>query len=615
MALLVALPIIEPTTHVATALTLAPRSSAGVSVVFGIEASSGDVWTNQVQAQLETWAASVPKEHIVIVGGAYGRTSCMEQDSACKEAVLLFRARRRMRELKADWLLALHEDSYVVVEHLSKLMEADPHIPQIASSIGCGQGWEYHVESKNGTMPKPEGYVEPEYVCDSVWKRGALCSAAGMFVSIAALDALTYGLTEDEFIKAHRNSLAPHLRDDLATQCDMPTSCLAHERGVRLVDMYDFGLGMGQPSDYTEFNKGVTDEHMREWLVSDRLYGDWPPSLIHSNIPKQLIPSFMHSLHRVRASSPRGSRVTPRRLENSISLALIVDPAGATPAGYLLKNYLEQLSKGPTPVTFYQVLLFYDGRPKNEGRMGAFLADVEELKGEGILQRAVRIRHDDPEIQRKCGIQDPDGHDGSLFATYQYLVEECESEYCVYFNSDIFLHQGGGIRHAISLLQQHADLVFALPPLASESVKKDPQLQAKYMNADYEYPYPNPIGRLPADAQNRFTQNCTRGIPTLSTRYYVAQPDRFRQLLPLRLVSNHLLEQHEDLGRHSATTLCPPGEGWVVHPPPWGLGALLFGACDYKALQKAVDNSESLAVDCYNNMVMESWKDACARYM
>ncbi|CAK0845526.1 unnamed protein product [Prorocentrum cordatum] len=135
------------------------------------------------------------------------------------------------------------------------------------------------------------------------------------------------------------------------------------------------------------------------------------------------------------------------------------------------------------------------------------------------------------------------------------------------------------------------------------------------MNGDFKYPYPLPIGRLPADAQKDERQVCARGASTLSTRYYVAHPGRFRKLLPLRAVSAQLLEQHEDLGRRSAATRCASSYGWVVHPPPWGLGHRLFGACDFKALQKAVDNSESLAVDVFNNMIMESWMDACVRYM
>jgi hypothetical protein len=312
---LVTLVITEPTTHVAAALILAPRSSASSSVFFGIEASTGDVWTNQVQAQLETWAANISKESLMIVGGKYDTTPCVEEDSACKEAVLLYRARNRMQILSADWLLALHEDSYVILEHLPLLKALDPRIPQIASSVGCGQGWKYHLESKNGTVPVPEGWIEPDYVCENVWKRGALCSAAGMFVSIAALDSLTHGLTEDEFIKAHRNSLAPNQRQRTRVQCDMPTSCLAHERGVNLVNMHDFGFGMGRTEYFNEFDGGVTDEHMREWLVSPKLRPN--SSLIHVNIPKQLVPSFMRSLHNARASPPAGSRLMPRRLENS----------------------------------------------------------------------------------------------------------------------------------------------------------------------------------------------------------------------------------------------------------------------------------------------------------
>jgi hypothetical protein len=503
----------------------------------------------------------------------------------------------------------------VVLEKMPNLAKLDARTPQILSMVGCGQGWEYHRESKNGTLPKPEGYIDPTYVCESVWKHGSLCSAAGMFVSIGALDALTHGLTEDEFIKAHRDSLGPVQRSNPQVQCDMPTSCLAHERGVKLDAMNQpgLGLGMGQPMNWNEFEKGVTDEYMREWLASDRMYGDWNPALIHVNIPKEQIPSFMHSLHRVRASPPSGSKVAPRRLESSVSLALIVDPAGAVTPKTLLLNFLEQLSKGPAPVKLSQVLLYYDGRDKGKD-WGSFWSDMEELKGKGLLQKAVNIRYHDTIIEHQCGIQDPDGHDGSLFATYQYLVEDCESEYCAYFNSDIFVHQGGGLSHAVKLLQQHQDLVFAFPPLAGNAIKENRQLQEEFVNGDFKYPYPNPIGRLYTETQNSSPQECARGGNMMTTRYYVAKPERFRQLLPLKPSERNLLEQHETLGRHGAPTMCAPSQGWVVHPPPWQLGQRLFSACEYKALQKAVDNSEGLVVDVYNNMIMESWRDACTQY-
>jgi len=612
VASLMTLMFIGLSSHEAAALTLASRPPASSSkIFFGIETSHGETWTNQVQAQLETWAADIPKESMMTVGGPYDETPCEQRNSACKEAVLMYRARIRMQELGADWLLALHEDAYVVLEHMSKLEQVDPRTPQILSMVGCGQGWEYHPESKNGTVPRPEDYVEPQFVCESVWKHGSLCSAAGMFVSIGALDAFTHGLTEDEFIKAHRASLDPSNIWATEVQCDMPTSCLAHERGVKLVDMSTIGLGMGQPMNFNEFRTGITDKHMREWLASDRLFGDWDPALVHSNIPKEDIPQFMRSLHRARASPPRRSKVAG--LRPSVSLALIVDPAGAVPVKELLANFVEQLSKGPFPVKLSQVLLFYDGRDKGTD-WGSFLSDVEELTRTGVLQRAVKIRYQDATIEQQCGIHDPDGHDGSLFATYQYLVEECESEYCAYFNSDIFVHQGGGLIHAVKLLQQHSDLVFAMPPLASDSIVEDEQLQEHFLNGDFKYPYPNPIGRLFDEKPDRFPRECSRGGSMMTTRYYVAKPDRFRQLLPLKPVDRVLLEQHEDLGTHAAPAVCPPGQGWVIHPPPWGLGTRLFNACDYKALQKAVDNSDSLVVDVYNNMIMESWRDACTQY-
>jgi len=377
--------------------------------------------------------------------------------------------------------------------------------------------------------------------------------------------------------------------------------------------MMTAGLGMGQPMNYNEFDKGITDESMREWLASDRLYGDWNPTLMHVNIPKEQIPHFMHSLHRVRASLPSDSKVAPLRLESSVSLALIVDPAGAVTPKTLLLNFLEQLSKGPAPVKLSQVLLYYDGRDKGKD-WGSFWSDMEELKGKGLLQKAVNIRYHDTIIERQCGIEDPDGHDGSLFATFQYLVEDCESEYCAYFNSDIFVHQGGGLSHAVKLLQQHQDLVFAFPPLAGDAIKQNRQLQEEFVNGDFKYPYPNPIGRLYTETQNSSPQECARGGNMMTTRYYVAKPERFRQLLPLPPSERNLLEQHETLGRHGAPTMCAPSKGWVLHPPPWQLGQRLFSACEYKALQKAVDNSDGLVVDVYNNMIMESWRDACTQY-
>eukprot|EP00959_Pyramimonas_sp_CCMP1952_P300916 6295572-Pyramimonas_sp.AAC.1 len=52
--------------------------------------------------------------------------------------------------------------------------------------------------------------------------------------------------------------------------------------------MHEFGLGMGQPMDFNEFVNGVTDEHMREWLSSDRLYGHGATKAVHMTDPLPL---------------------------------------------------------------------------------------------------------------------------------------------------------------------------------------------------------------------------------------------------------------------------------------------------------------------------------------
>lgn len=84
-------------------------------------------------------------------------------------------------------MLSGNEDWYVNVPAMRKVLEdRDPNSPVVYSSLGCSQQWEYHKDSKGGTIPQPPGWPKGDG-CDALRKRGGTCLGDGAVFSRAAI--------------------------------------------------------------------------------------------------------------------------------------------------------------------------------------------------------------------------------------------------------------------------------------------------------------------------------------------------------------------------------------------------------------------------------------------
>lgn len=183
-------------------------------LVVGFHTSHVELYRHMIEAQFETWAAGIPKDRILVAGGPHDNVGAApggpcpdDTDQTCKDALIFYAAAQRVAETGAEWFLGAHEDLYVRLDLLAKalpLSEQDTEHPVIFTGVGCGQAWQYHPESRNGTLDPPRGWVEPSFSCHSVWEHGGLCTGAAYFLNRAALLKVTQGFhTPEDFIKAY----------------------------------------------------------------------------------------------------------------------------------------------------------------------------------------------------------------------------------------------------------------------------------------------------------------------------------------------------------------------------------------------------------------------------
>lgn len=263
-------------------------------LVYGIETCDVSVFEDMLLAQLSSWGARVPREDIIIVGGKHDTGPepllCQEVNSGpsrlCKEATLMFRAARRAAQGEMDWLVGLHEDSFLRLKSLDLLALQSPEQAWAFSGFGCGQNWTYHTESDEGRAPIPEGWREPDPSCPMVEMHGGMCSSAAFFVSKGALETLTRDLTLAKFI-------AEHASVSVSGQTDIATSCLFYKAGVQMFVM-PAGLEGAQVDGYN--NDNYTYEAIKEdW----ERRGHIDPAWIHVNPPKPVVPNVMRALDRI----------------------------------------------------------------------------------------------------------------------------------------------------------------------------------------------------------------------------------------------------------------------------------------------------------------------------
>lgn len=267
-----------------------PAGTKLPKVVWGLETNGNAAYEAIVEAQLDTWAKDIPRQELVVVGGKFDdekvgdswstdvvANSCADDRGHlnCKEAVLLLRGIDRANALGADWLMVGQEDKYLWTETVQRaLASMDASKPQVLGSWGCGQGWQYHKEAQNGTLPKPQGWVEPRMSCKAVYEGGGLCGGPTYYVSRAALNLLKQeGQTSDQFVAEY---LAGATGD--AGASDLFSSCMFYARNIPQARMPGAFAPLNGPSAVEE-----TMSKKRNGLLAAHLDGNKAkiPELIH----------------------------------------------------------------------------------------------------------------------------------------------------------------------------------------------------------------------------------------------------------------------------------------------------------------------------------------------
>lgn len=288
-------------------------------VLYGMMSCQKQIYADMVEAQLTTWASTVPREAIIVVGGpfddvavgvettavSWGCSDAMS-DVACKEGTMLYRAAIRARRLGSKWFVVSQDDKYIWKGNLErKLSEYDPATPQVFASFGCGRAWRHWPKSRNGTLPRPPGWAEPSFVCDAVWKRGAICGGSTFIMSRSALDLLLLpGQTAEDF---HREYLAPKYDKrnpgGSGRASDSFSSCLFYNRSIPMFPEMGLMNGFGSwrekvgpagvPAAVEEFRK----RYAKQLQGNGKRQRTTGMLTVHLAGRKEHIPSIIRQLH------------------------------------------------------------------------------------------------------------------------------------------------------------------------------------------------------------------------------------------------------------------------------------------------------------------------------
>lgn len=319
---------------------------------------------------------------------------------------------------------------------------------------------------------------------------------------------------------------------------------------------------------------------------------------------------------------------------SNLSLGILTHLKTVFPAEDAIENLVRSLTSGWDSSVFQDVFVFYDtkGLPDNFGiakntastpddnvmlsKWFRFSKKMQQLHSQGLVSKHLPLKRNSS-VPAAMGSKDDAVEDSAMYAIYQLLMEECQTQYCAFLTQDIMAHGGGGLQHAMYALEEDDSLVFAVPPLASQgpnwNEKNDMQMRELFMRFDETKPYNTNLGVI-NQTQAKVNVTCTAKGTQLSTRYFVASRDRFAKNVPFTPVpeKDAWFEIHEGARKFTASTECPLGTGYLIHPPPWHHGTQLFESCgNISTLQQAVDNPNYYVVDGYNNMIMENWTAAC----
>ena len=337
--------------------------------------------------------------------------------------------------------------------------------------------------------------------------------------------------------------------------------------------------------------------------------------------------SLLHSLSRSGGPSEAdggGSAGASRRSRSNLSFGVLVHLGTVFPAEEIIENQIDSLTRGWDGSVFDQVYVYYDRPDRMEDkdrRWQSFSNKLSELRSAGRVTDFVPLNRSDA-VPDLMGNGNHIEKDAMLWASHQFLVHDCATDYCALFTHDIMAYGGGGLGHAVDLLEREPRFVFAIPPRADNdatwNTEKSEYLQAMYQQpGSVPGPYPVAVGLIETGAPSE-SASCIRGVPrympVMSTRHFVAHRGRFLSRLPFRPQPSQaaFFESHPGVNGATAILTCEKGTGLLFHPPPWNTGEALFKSCrDVASLQRAVDNPNGLAVGQFNNMIRESWTEAC----
>jgi len=281
--------------------TAAQRSpeKKGPKMLFGVESCIRPDFEAMLDGLLGSWGRRVPNDSFIISGGSRDsgpENICAESNTGssrlCKEATMLYRAAERAEREGHEWLAGLHEDSFLRLSRLRLLKKLDPNEPVVLAGFGCGQFWKHHRESENGTIPKPDIWVEPDRSCPEVEANAGICSCATFYVSRGALLKMRGNRTLREFVDMHRGA-------SVSRQTDLATSCFLRKLGIP-IQYFPTGLE-GFSMDI--FDEGDSPEYTYEGLKarSSRSERGFPEGIawIHVNTPKEKVPGVMRHLDQI----------------------------------------------------------------------------------------------------------------------------------------------------------------------------------------------------------------------------------------------------------------------------------------------------------------------------
>eukprot|EP00927_Polykrikos_kofoidii_P005197 TRINITY_DN12075_c0_g1_i1.p1 TRINITY_DN12075_c0_g1~~TRINITY_DN12075_c0_g1_i1.p1 ORF type:complete len:323 (+),score=46.31 TRINITY_DN12075_c0_g1_i1:64-1032(+) len=179
--------------------------------LFAITSSKKPEYVDNRQACLDTWAASIPRNNLLIVGVTPTPTSpaisapaldCPDTHvgGACKDAIAIAKA----AELRPNWLVLVGDDNYVCVSNIeTELKKHNPDNPIIIGIKGCG--------AENCSL-------------------GGLCGGGGQIFSRAMVQHMVQPSTE-AFLEEHRRMSAR-----VGMWGDVANCAVAANHGGNIVD-------------------------------------------------------------------------------------------------------------------------------------------------------------------------------------------------------------------------------------------------------------------------------------------------------------------------------------------------------------------------------------------